>query len=397
LDPNEWKAKRDEIAAMIRKEVVARAQKIVTHDKIVNVGFNNEINALRGIIDVSVIENKPGLKYGLKNDADAFERKLYNELKRQRDYFYKTELKKWENNMMPKYPKFDFQPKQPPTWSVPIPKPPKKLEQLKEEMEQKLEKIFTDAYRLKSEEELFAEGREKFKLITITEDNPRPYVKFTLRGGKGSNTAVEGVLQRITGERLQVQGRWIIRSDLDFETQAMLYKDANNKKIKDYVDTEIRKYNAIKDNFVSDWTMYLLPDEYMQNYYIPIDYLVKNKKQQYFTVLRQSTNVKKWMSRYDYENFIYNTLLEKVKKAISHGVEVEFYTHAKDKDLYSENFEYVADLKEWMPNSVAQAHREEQQRALQQQQNGEMGPDGGMGPDFGPGPGPGPDGGPGPR
>ena len=164
-DPNEWKAKRDEIAVLIKKEINARAQKIVTHDKIVNVGFNNEINALRGIIDVSVIENKPGLKYGLKNDADLYERKLYNDLKRQRDYFYKSEIKKWETNMMPKYPKFDFQPKPPPAWSVPIPKPKKDIALIKEEMEQKLEKIFTDAYRLKSEEELFADGREKFKPI----------------------------------------------------------------------------------------------------------------------------------------------------------------------------------------------------------------------------------------
>ena len=89
-------------------------------------------------------------------------------------------------------------------------------------MEKKLEKYFSDAYPLKSKEEFEAEGREKYKLITISEETPRPHVKIKLRGGKGSNTLVEGVLQRISSERLQVQGRWISRIDLDIETQALL-------------------------------------------------------------------------------------------------------------------------------------------------------------------------------
>ena len=171
----------------------------------------------------------------------------------------------------------------------------------------------------------------------------------------------------------------LTRKDLSEETQALFYKDVNDKYVQEYVDDEIRKYNALREGFVVDWTELLLPNALIFSNYVPNVYLTidpKTKKPE--KVIRQSTNLKKWITRVEYEGTIYKTQYEAEKKRITPGVEKEFYEHAAEKELYSENFIYREKDKEWVPESVA-AERDAAEQAAEanQNQNGGMeGPDG---------------------
>ncbi|MBR4674990.1 MAG: hypothetical protein IKP00_11045 [Victivallales bacterium] len=361
-DPDAWKAARDEIAKTIKIEIDKRVKQKVKHENIVR-----------------------DLNLGTKLYEDAM-RKNYEA---QIASFVALEKRKWERNMIAApYPNVmarkEFQLFSPPVWKYPVDKPKAPMEMIKSEMEKNLDKLFVSTYPLKAMEELEKEGRKKYPLIELTEDNPRPHVKFTLREGFGTNANVEGRLQKINSERLQVQTshgtRMLTRKDLSEETQALFYKDVNAKYVKDYVDDEIRKYNALREGFVADWTQYILPNALIVFGYVPNVYLTpdpKTKKPE--TVIRQSTNLKKWVTRIEYEAKIYKTQYEAEKKRITPSVEKEFYEHAAEKELYSENFVYRKEEKEWVPESVA-AEREAAARAAEANPNG-GGPD-----DMEPGP-----------
>ena len=157
VEQDDWQTKREEIAKAIRIEIDRRVREKVTHESIVA---------------------------RIKQLAIPYEKELAKELKRQRDNFFDSEVRKWDNLMLPSdvhYPRVPYQPKQVPDWTAPVPVPAKKLETLKDEMEKELDALFTKAYPMKTKDEFEAEGREKYKLKVISEETPRPFVSFKLR------------------------------------------------------------------------------------------------------------------------------------------------------------------------------------------------------------------------
>ena len=353
-----WKDKRAEIMKLIDAEVDKQIKATISHEKI-----------------VALIGPK----------AAAFEASIVPELRKQREHFHGTELKKWDDRMIEAtYPKFAFDPKPIPGWSWPIADPQKTPEKIKDELCKKMEGIFVSAYPMRSVETMTEEGHKKYPLYQDVDARPR--VSFKLRGGRGVNTKVDGKLQKLNSERLQVSGRWVSRKDLDLETQSMFYKDVNDAFVADYVEDEIRKYNVMKESFILDWCDYLLPESLMLNGYIPNNYLETDENTgKYFTNIRFSSNSKKWVSRKDYEKKIYTSLYNIAKKKIAPAIEKDFFEHAEDKELYSENFEFVKELNEWMPISEADSYREEQERKLREKENPMLGPGGGLGNPLDPG------------
>ena len=81
-----------------------------------------------------------------------------------------------------------------------------------------------------------------------------------------------------------------------------------------------------------------------------------------------TTNLKKWITRIEYEATIYKTQYEAEKKRITPSVEKEFYEHAAEKELYIENFIFREKDKEWVPESVA-AERDAAEQAAEANQN----------------------------
>ena len=336
VDPEAWKAAREEIVNAIRIEIDKRVKQKVKHENIVR-----DLNMATKLFETRV--------------------KAYYEM--QIASFVASEKKKWERNMITAtYPNVmarkEFQVFNTPAWKYPVDKPKLPMEMIKGVIEKSLDEQFGKAYPLKSEEELKKAGRQKYPLIELTNENQRPHVKFKLREGFGTNTQVEGRLQKINSERLQVQTangtRMITRKDLSEETQALFYKDINAKYVQDYVDDEIRRYNALREGFVADWVELILPNALIAAGYVPMTYLTldpKTKKPE--TVIRQSTNLKRWWTRVEHEARIYKEQFEAEKKRITPKVEKEFFEHAAEKELYSENFVYRKEDKEWVPESVS--------------------------------------------
>lgn len=351
-----WQDTRSAILKEISAEVDRRVRATVSHEKIVNL---------------------------LAPRAKSFEDELKDDIKRQRDVFFVAEQKKWSKKMIEApYPKFDFEPKQIPGWSWPISEPAKSIEQIKNELENKLAKIFTEAYPPKSNETLKEEGQKKYPMVEDVDKRPR--VAFKLRGGFGTNTKVDGKLQRLNSERLQVSGRWINRHDLDDETQAMFYKDVNDEFVNDYVEDELRRYKVTKESFILDWCDYLLPEALMCNGYIPNNYLeIDEATGRPDSNIRLSVNTKKWISRKEYEKKFYDTLYNVVKKKIAKDLEKDFFENAEARGLYSENFVIVqlyddalkaTGEEEWMPVSEAEAYKAELERKKEEKKRKEQDP-----------------------
>lgn len=350
VDPNEWKKEREEIYKAIKAEVKKRVEAKVSYTKIVK--------------DVS-------------GRAKAFEDKLKPRLVAQRQEYVRIQSNRWKETYLHAYPKFDYTKILIPAWTWPTPAPKQTPEKLKSNLEARLEKEFRKAYPEKSVNELTEEGQKKYVMVKVVDGQPKPEVSFKLRGGKGVNTRVGGKLHQVTAERLRVGSRWINRMDLDDETSAMFYEDVNERFVKEYVQLEQRKYSAALENFKADWVMYLLPDELMADGYIPTSYMVKPEQ-------RESPNLKVWISRKEFLQNIYNFLYKMETNKQTPIVEKEYFLHAADKYNFAENYEYVKEAKEWMPNTVAADYRAAQEAKLEEekrrQQGGEPGMDGGMGP-----------------
>ena len=370
VDPDAWKRAREDIIKAIKIEVDNRVKQKVKHENIVR-----NLNKLTKLYE-------DGMK------------KLFEE---QIASFIALEQKKWEQKMIPAvYPNIsiikDFQFIKPPEWKLPVDKPKAPMQTIKAMIEKRLEALFVSSYPLKSQEELEMEGRKKYPLIEVNESNPRPHVKFVLREGRGTNAKVEGRLQKINAERIQVQTatgtRMLTRKDLSEETQALFYRDINARYVQEFVANEIRQYNALREGFIVDWTQLLLPNALILSNYVPDVYLTTDPKtKKWEMVIRQSTNLKRWITRIEYEATIYKKQYEAERVRITPDVEREFYEHAVEKEFYSEKFVYRKKDKEWVPESVA-AERDaaEQQAAEAKNNNGPGGPEGPDGMPEGPGP-----------
>lgn len=345
VNPDDWKKERAEIEKAITAEVKKRVEAKVTYQKIVE---------------------------DIGKRADVFEKRLKPGLLAQRKAFLTKESARWKKDFGLAYPKVDYDNIVIPKWVWPIKGEMPTSEKLKEALEKMLEESFRAANPEKSEKELTKEGHEKYKMVRIVPGEPEPFVTLKLRAGKGTNTKAEGRLSAVTPEHLRVGIRWINRLDLDEETCGMFYKDVNERLVKDYVYLEQRKYRAMLESFVVEWVMYLLPDELMKHNYIPLDYLRSDR-------LRVSPNMKKWVLRKDMIKRAYDFQYKREYDKQMKIVEPDFFKHATEKFGYEENYEYVKEKKEWMPNTVAAAFREEQQRKLEAEKNkqqGRMGPEG---------------------
>ncbi len=395
VDPEAWKRFRDKVANDIRIEVDRRIKQVLTHQALVKQ------------LDEVYKKN------------EVLIRKDYE---RQIAAFVKSEKKKWDDRMIPvTYPNImglkEFQKYVTiPPWKFnedkSIAKPTESKEKIKARLEETLKKEFEKAYPLRPEKELKQEGRQKYPLIELTPENPRPLVKCVLRDGRGTNANVEGRLQRLNAERLQVQTptgtRMLTRKDLSEETQALFYKDVNEKYVQLYVDEEIRKYEALRDGFITDWTQLILPNALFSSYYVPVTYLwdklsfkwdegsvvpsasAKKESKRVNNIRRQSTNLKIWWSRAEDEAKLYNVIFEHAKNIITPFVEKEIYLNAKELYKDDEEFGSIADDfvwrakdKEWVTKKENSDRDKAEREAEANPNNGPEGPDG---IDLGPGP-----------
>jgi hypothetical protein len=77
-------------------------------------------------------------------------------------------------------------------------------------------------------------------------------VSFTIRGGRGPNTKVEGTLRTVAAQRIQVGDRWIIREDIDEATLVRLDPELHRAKVDQFVRRRQREAADEKEEYYKE-------------------------------------------------------------------------------------------------------------------------------------------------
>lgn len=224
-----------------------------------------------------------------------------------------------------------------PAWAWPIQKGPKTVAQVEEDLLKVLEAEATKKFPIKQHQQrVAAEIEQKFRMFKVGD-----LVNFTVRGGRGTNTSIDGTVQKITAERIRIGQRWIHRDDIPEEYQALFYEEVNAKLRKEHEEREQRVYDAKVDNYKFEERQERLPGELLKAFYVP-DRRQKNAS-------LKNPNPEAWISREETVNLLYAVM----RKAVGDKLRKEI-TEAKFTEA---EYEYVKELKEWMPIDVAEDWR----------------------------------------
>lgn len=224
-----------------------------------------------------------------------------------------------------------------PPWAWPIQKSPKTVAQVEADLLKVLDAEAAKKFPIKqNRQRVAAEIEQKFRMFRVGDN-----VSFTVRGGRGTNTNIDGTVQKITAERIRIGQRWIHRDDIPEEYQALFYEEVNAKLRREYEEREQRVYDAKVDNFKFEERQERLPGELLKAFYVP-DRRQKNAS-------LKNPNPEVWISREETVNLLYAVM----RKAVGDKLRKEI-TEVKFAEA---EYEFVKELKEWMPIDVAEAWR----------------------------------------
>jgi len=173
------------------------------------------------------------------------------------------------------------------------------------------------------------EGQAKYKLLKAGDD-----IEFSLRGGRGANSHVQGKIMRVTADRLQVGTRWIATRDVDDDVLALLLPEANDRAVNDYVQRETRRYGLQRERFAEDARERITPVLMTDNGYVRVKVAKPGK-----------FDPTAWQPM----KTLFEAELEKQKAAAALGAGKTI-----EAEIYKAN-RYVFFENEWMPESVMQA------------------------------------------
>lgn len=129
-------------------------------------------------------------------------------------------------------------------YPYPVPSPTRSVEEV--------EKLALAAARADVEQKYPPDLAKKFHkqaLETFPKWDIGDQVSFTIRGGRGPNTKVEGRLRTVAAQRIQVDNRWIIREDIDEATLVRLDPELHRAKVDQFVRRRQRELQAEKDEY----------------------------------------------------------------------------------------------------------------------------------------------------
>jgi len=146
----------------------------------------------------------------------------------------------------------------------PIQPPTATVEEIKEEVERKIQQMVEKKYPLAGKEEQFRkEAEKKYRLYKIGD-----HVSFIIRGGKGTNTLVEGRLEKINDVRIKVGNRWIIRSDISMEDLARFDSIIHKKYVERYIRAHMNRLKVMRVDYAEQLRKKLYPEAYKEAGYV---------------------------------------------------------------------------------------------------------------------------------
>ena len=326
--PYNWQEERETLRTAINAEIKTRVEQIVTHEKVT---------------------------VGIRKVAANYEKEVKPIMMGQRTRFNNTQKIRWaEDKNAVEYPDMteylQFEPK-PIAWKLPIKGASPAATAIEEDLRNQLYATFDKACPAVDTEVIREKGQSIYPLIHWGPNKPAINVSFKLRGGQGVGANVEGTLRHVDPQRILVGRRWITRIDLDDNAASLFYPDANKKMVDAYVNQELRKYAAKRDQFVTDWLYLLLPDRLINAGYVPAKYLTKKTKTKTFDFLqRQSAHVKSWIPAKEFEARTYKVQYDKETEKQTAIVTKDWFTHASQHDC-REDYVWCEPANDYVPTS----------------------------------------------
>ena len=207
--------------------------------------------------------------------------------------------------------------------------PDRTKEQVSDKVKSGIQKQVDRKYPPKTKEDFEQDGKEEYRLYERGDE-----VSFTIRGGLGTNTLVEGKVYAVTENRVQVGNRWIVRKDMNEETQGHFYPAVHERLVEKYVRVHLIRWKILRDGYFEELLRDKLPDELLKAGYLPKTYS-----------LRTSTELDNWVPAQKLVDYFYETQVAKTAEKLEPGIE---------KQVFANNG-YVKHEGEWMPQQVAES------------------------------------------
>jgi hypothetical protein len=250
----------------------------------------------------------------------------------------------------------------------PVLAPPKKKEEVEADVEKQLEEIVATQFPEARRKEFEKDAATKYRMCKVGDD-----VSFSIRGGKGPNAAIKGHLQEQTKQRIKTSGRYVLRSDMDPETQALFWEDVNDEFRKNYIRVQNTQYDAKITAFKDEQREIKLPEALRTARYVH----VQNK--QLLEVLKAALNVPepaKGANKKLTEWFAESEVLDFFHKKQVDIVEAKAKPEITEQVFVSNGYELVEDTekntKEWMPKKQALTFRERLKEMIEKKKQDEL-------------------------
>jgi len=250
----------------------------------------------------------------------------------------------------------------------PVLPPTKKKEEVEADVEKQLEEIVATQFPEARRKEFEKEAAAKFRMPKVGDE-----VAFAIRGGRGPNATIKGHLLEQTKQRIKVSSRYVLRSDMEPETQALFWEDVNDEFRKNYIRVQNTQYDAKITAFKDEQRETKLPEALRAAHYVH----VQNK--QLHEVLRVALNVPdpvKGANKKLAEWFAEADVLELFYKKQVETVEAKARPEITEQVFASNGYELVEDTekntKEWMPKKQALTFRERLKEMIEKKKQDEL-------------------------
>ena len=129
----------------------------------------------------------------------------------------------------------------------PVRPPTMSVLKIEAEVKRRVETAVDKKYPMTVVETYRKDAQKKYAL-----HKPGDNVSFVIRGGRGTNTTVEGRLRDINELRMRIGSRWVVRTDVEEEVLARLDPAIQEKYIARYVRVETNKYKFKRRSYGDD-------------------------------------------------------------------------------------------------------------------------------------------------
>jgi hypothetical protein len=250
----------------------------------------------------------------------------------------------------------------------PVVPPPKTKEEIEAEVEKQLDELAATQFPEARRKDFEKEAAAKYRMCEVGEE-----VSIPIRGGMGPNTLVKGRLQEKTKQRIRTGSRYVLRADMDQETQAKFWEDVNSEFRKNYIRVQNTQYDAKISAFKDEQRAVKLPEALVAGRYIHVQ---NDKMAEALRVALKVPEPAKKANRKLAEWFPESDVLDLYYAKQVAAVEADQRPKITEQVFKSNGYELVDDAEnnvhEWMPVKQAVSFRDRLKELLEKKKQAEL-------------------------